>query len=69
MRRDNVNLYWCVMQADGGFCHWSLAQTRQQSWRAFVQGLNSTWTKERARKEGCRCVKMRLTRVKEGGGE
>jgi hypothetical protein len=60
------NDFYCVIQKDGAFCVWSVGNTRNDSWRAFKQGLlrlkplNVQTARKIAQSEGCRCVKVKL---------
>ncbi len=56
------NHFYCVVMRSGHFCLWSMATNRSASWRAFTRGIgDGTWSKEKqAKKEGLRCVRVRL---------
>lgn len=67
MRRTD---FYCVIQANGAFCLWSLGRSRTDSWRAFLRGTGYSSTdmsenRKRVQKEGCRCVRVRIEEIKE----
>lgn len=66
-------LFYCVIQPDGAFCTWSVARNREQSWDDFCRGLYHDYKKSeavrKAKKEGCRCVPVRLTLAEKGKGK
>lgn len=62
--------FYCVIQADGAYCTWSIRRNRTLSWRAFAEGLSRVVDEKevikRYQKEGCRCVAVRVTLAEKG---
>src|SRR5574342_1157711 len=54
-------VFYCVLgYEDNCFCWWSLAPTEDDSWAAFARGCVDADPVNRAKADGCRCVRVRL---------
>jgi hypothetical protein len=54
------DIFHIIVMPSGAYAWWTLAPTEDESWEALKQSYPNL---SRARRQGCRCVRVRLTLV------
>jgi hypothetical protein len=54
------DIFHIIVMPSGIYCWWTLAPTEDGAWDALRQSYPNL---SRARRQGCRCVRVRLTLV------
>jgi hypothetical protein len=62
------NRYWCVLMDNGWFCHWTIAYTRKQAIKTFLEtyanGSRKDWSWRRHKRvDGLSVVKVEVVGV------